>query len=171
MSEQPIGMLLSGIFGVILSFFLILTSIAMRSEITTQSYVNNEVVKFVDNARATGKISDSAYESLCSGIDLAEPFCEITIEHQSRYSVMDDSGNSQIYYFVNTKDEILETIYTSTGDNEEYQMREGDFLQVTVRNTKPTLATRLCRLVMPLYNKNNISVYSNYSGFVGNHPE
>lgn len=171
MDERPIGMLIGGIAGVLLLFFLPVMCITLKNENTTQSYINTQVVKFVDNARATGKISDDAYESLCSAIDQVQPFCEINIEHQTKYVVPDENNNPQINYMTNTKDDILSGIYTASGENSDYNMRKGDFLDVTVYNTKPTLATRIYRVIMPLYNRSGVSIYTTYSGYVGNNPE
>lgn len=171
MDERPIGMLISGVAGVILLFFLPIMCISLTRENTTQAYINTQVVKFVDNARATGKITDTAYEELCSSIDQVQPFCNIAIEHQEKYVVPGNNDKPETCYFTNTKEEILSKIYTDTGENAEYNMRKGDFLDVTVYNTKPTLATRIYRLIMPMYNKSGVSVYTNYAGYVGNYPE
>ncbi len=56
-------------------------------------------------------------------------------------------------------------------DNQKYQMKNGDFIAVTVYNNSPTMGTRLYRMIMPLYNPSGKTIYATYSGFVGNNPE
>lgn len=169
--EDSLGRLIAGVFGVLLLFFLPILCISLKKDNTSQAYIDNAVVEFVDNARATGQITDEAYEKMCSKIDAIQPFCDVQISHSSKYAVGDGNGGYEVCYFDYQKQDILDTIYTSSGENETYYLKNGDFLQVTVVNTQPTLATKLYRLILPRYNPNNVTLYTCYSGYVGNNPE
>ncbi len=169
--EDNFGRVIAGVIGVLFLFFLPVLNISLKSDNTSQAYIDNAVVEFVDNARATGQITDEAYEKMCSKIDLIQPFCDIQISHSSKYAVGDGHGGYEICYFAYQKSDILDTIYTQSGENKPYYLKHGDFLQVTVVNTQPTLATKLYRLIMPQYNPNNVTLYTCYSGYVGNKPE
>lgn len=168
---EHIGKIAAGIFSVLVMFYMIISSLALKQEYTTQTYVDNAVQEFVDNARAAGKISDDAYEHMIFQLDQVVDCCRVEIELESKYCVLDDTGTAQTYLFTNTKDEILDYIYTETGENRDYALQIGDFLKVTVYNETPTFATRICRLVLPNYNPNNASIFFTYSGFVGNNIE
>lgn len=166
--EDSLGRLIAGILSVLVMVYLPVMSIAQKQENTKQSFIDNAVVEFVDNARATGKITDDGYEELCSQIDTVEGGCRIELYHKERYEVMNPDGEIETYYAVNTKPEILDDIYTAIGNNKPYYMSHGDFLQVTVYNESPTIATRIVRLLLPRFMEHNTTLYTNYSGYVGN---
>lgn len=169
--EDSVGRIIAGVFGVLLLFYLPILCLSIKKDNTAQAYMDNAVVEFVDNARATGKITDESYEELCAKIDAAQPCCEIQIVHSVKYTVPTDDGGYETCYYDKQKDEILEDIYTKTGDNKPYYLRHGDFIQVKVKNTKPTLATKIYRLILPNYNPDNVTLFTCYSGYVGNNPE
>lgn len=166
------GKIMAIIFCVFALFFLPLTIVALKMDNTSQAYIDDAVVEFVDNARATAIITDSSYEELCSRIDAVQGNCTIKITHSSKYITLDSaSGELITQYYDYTKDDILKTIYTVSGDNEKYKMKNGDFISVTVYNNSPTLATQLYRMIMPSYNQSGVSIYTTYSGYVGNNAE
>lgn len=169
--EDSVGRIIAGVLGVLLLFYLPILCLSIKKDNTAQAYMDNAVVEFVDNARATGKITDEAYEDLCSKIDAAQPCCEIQIVHSVKYAVSDGAGGVEIYYYDKQKDEILEEIYTKKGENKPYYLRHGDFIQVKVRNKQPTLATKIYRLLLTNYNPDNVTLFTCYSGYVGNNPE
>lgn len=169
--DDAFGRIVAIIFGAAILFYLPILCISLKMDNTTQAYVDNAVVEFVDNARATGIITDRAYEELCRKIDQVQPLCEVQIVHSSRYVTTDGEGGYDTFYFDYQKTDILDVIYTASGDNEPYNMKNGDFLQVIVYNRTPTLATKIYRFMMPLYNPSNVSIYTCYSGYVGNNPE
>lgn len=169
--EDALGRIIAGVFGVLVLFYLPIMALSIKQEHTSQTYVDNAVQEFVDNARAAGKISDDAYENMLYQIDKVVAGCKVEIEHQSKYAVADENGKVETYYFTNTKDEILDYIYTPSGENRDYAIQNGDFLKVTVYNEIPTFATRIYRIIMPNYNPNNTSIYFTYSGYVGNNIE
>ena len=72
-----LGKIFVGIFGCILMFIVPVLLIAQKQDTVSQSYIDNAVVEFVDNARAAGKITPQAYERLCDGVDMAHLLCEI----------------------------------------------------------------------------------------------
>lgn len=165
------GRVVAIVCGVLALFFLPLLIIGLKSDNTAQALIDNEVVEFVDNARATAKITPEAYENLCKKIDSIQPFCEIQITHSEKCSVADETGEIVTYYDDTGKMDILDYMYPETGENRYYEMKNGDFLNVTVYNVKPTLGTKIYRFIMPLYAPNNTVLYTTYSGYVGNYVE
>lgn len=170
MSGDSIGHLFAIIGGVFLLFFLPILILTGKMDVISQNVIDNAVVEFVDNARSTAIITDSAFEKLVRKVDVAQKNCVIEIKHGSKYAILNGS-DIEIHYFDYTKDEILNTIYTPSGDNQKYEMKNGDFLTVTVYNTTPTLATKLYRMIAPGFNPKGVTIYSIYSGYIGNNPQ
>lgn len=81
-----LGKVFVGIMAAFLMFFLPIMLIATKQDTLKQNYIDSAVVEFVDNARGAGKITPEAYEMLCRKIDNAHNYCEIEIEHSSKYT-------------------------------------------------------------------------------------
>jgi len=168
--EDILGKVLAIIASVYVLFFLPLTIVALKMDNTSQAYIDDAVVEFVDNARSTAIITTKAYEELCNRINMVQGNCTVEITHSSEYYILDGHTLVPLYYDYQ-KGDILDRIYTVAGGNQKYEMKNGDFISVTVYNNSPTLATQLYRMIMPGYNKSGISIYSTYSGYVGNNAE
>lgn len=168
--EDALGRIVAIIASVFVLFFLPMIIVTQKMDNTAQAYIDNAVVEFVDNARATGVVSAAAYEKMCRQIDNIQSNCTVEIRHSSRLAVS-DGVDVEIQYYDYFKDDILSAIYTPAGENQKYRMKNGDFIAVTVYNNSPTMGTRLYRMIMPLYNPSGKTIYSTYSGFVGNNPE
>ena len=159
--------------GLILMFIVPIMLIAIQQDTVKQSYIDNAVVEFVSNARSSGKITPQAYEKLCQDIDAAHLLCEIKITHSSAYTVPTDVIDPETgYYEVATyrtdypKEEILDVIYPTTGDNRDYRMKNGDYISVEVKNISPTLGMRLFRTFSS--RGSDMTLFSSYGGYVGN---
>ncbi len=168
-----LGKVFGAFMGCLLMFIVPIMLIAIKQDTVKQSYIDNAVVEFVNNARATGKITPESYEKLCMDIDAAHLLCEINIKHSSAYTVPTDvvdpdTGFHEVatYRTDYTKQEILSIIYPSAGENVDYRMKNGDYLSVEVRNTSPTLGTRLLRVFQE--RAGDTTIYSSYGGYVGN---
>ncbi len=171
-----LGKIFSAFFGLIIMFIVPVMIIAQKQDTLRQSYIDNAVVEFVDNARSSGKITPQAYENLCYKIDTAHLLCDINITHSSAYTVPTevydpDTGYYEVatYRVDFTKEEILDVIYPLSGDNCDYQMKNGDYLSVDVKNISPTLGSRMYRFFQ---NKSSdITLFTTYGGYVGNYKQ
>ena len=156
------------IFTAIALVFLPLLCLSLHADNMSQSRIENAVITFVDSAKTTGRISSAQYEKMCREIDACEGNCSIEIKHSLQFIVPTDDIN-HIMYEDKYKDEILKVIYNSDNtENADYKMNQGDILTVTVKNTKPTMSTKLYRLIMPMYNPGGTSIYVIYSGTIAN---
>lgn len=166
---DTLGRIFVAFFGCIAMFLVPVMLIAQKQDTVSQSYIDNAVVEFVDNARAAGKITPEAYEKMCNKIDTAHLICEVRIVHSAAYTVPKGSGplyETETYRFDYNKDEILNVMYPPVGDNIDYQMKNGDYLKVEVQNTTPTLGSRMFRLFQ---NKSaDTTLFASYGGYVGN---
>ena len=168
--EDAVGRMVAIIGSVFILFLLPLIIVTQKMDNTSQAYIDKAVVEFVDNARSTAVLTARSYEKLCNHIDSIQSNCLIKMPHSSKYAGKNGT-EIEIHYYDYTKDDILNTIYTPAGDNQKYPLKNGDFVTVTVYNTKPTLGTQMYRLIMPMYDPGAVTIYSTYSGFVGNNPE
>lgn len=168
--EDIVADILAILAGVLILFILPLSIVTLNMDNTAQGLIDNAVVEFTDNARTTAVITAESYEKLCRAVDSAEKNCFIKITHSSKYAYSDGSDIDYLYYDY-TKDDILNTIYTPTGDNQKYRMKNGDYLSVTVYSTKATLGTKIYRMVLPGFGSDTHTIHSVYSGMVGNNPE
>lgn len=171
-----LGKIFVGIFGCILMFIVPVLLIAQKQDTVSQSYIDNAVVEFVDNARTAGKITPAAYEKLCNDIDTAHMLCEIKITHSSAYTVPTNVVDPATGYFETVtyredfiKSEILNVMYPPVGDNVDYQMKNGDYLKVEVQNISPTLGSRMLRMFTT--KNSDTTLFASYGGYVGNNKQ
>ena len=160
---------------VIAVVFLPILVLSLKMENTTRSMIETYVTQFVDNARTTGKITPEEYEKTYANILRCQDYCSFQMTHSSRMYAPDDGmlsdQNAVAYYSDFNNQDILDVMYKSYDDkNIPYEMRNGDYLTVTVKNERPTFATRLYRLIVRS-NGNDTSIYVNYGGLVGNYIE
>lgn len=171
-----VGRVAMAILGCIMLFIMPVAIIAQKQDTISQNYIDTAVVEFVDNARAAGKITPRAYETLCQKVDSAHMLCEIRIVHSSAYTVPTeiidvDTGyyETETYRYDSIKEDILNKMYPDTGDNVDYQMKNGDYLKVEVENITPTIGVKLSRF-FTLSRPDN-SILCVYGGYVGNNKQ
>ncbi len=174
-----LGRIFMAIFGSILLFIMPVVLIAQKQDLLAQTYIDNAVVEFVDNARASGKITYRAYEQLCNKVDAAHMLCDIRITHSAAYVVptsKDENGyfDTEVYHYDYTKEDILNKIYPEPvdgviQDEVDYPMKNGDYLKVEVKNISPTLGVRMARMVS--LRRDDATLYSSYGGYVGNNKQ
>lgn len=165
--------IVGAVLGCIVLFIAPVMLIAQKQDSIAQNYINNAVVEFVDNAKTSGKITPEAYEELCYDIDMAHMLCEIKITHSSAYTVPTDVYDSVTGYYETAtyrydyiKDDILAVMFPNTGANQDYKMKNGDYIKVEVVNSTPTFGTRMVRM----FNRSNpdVTLFTSYGGYVGN---
>lgn len=171
-----LGKIFVALFGCILMFIVPVLLIAQKQDTVSQSYIDNAIVEFVDNARAAGKITPRAYEQLCDSIDQAHLLCEIRITHSSAYTVPTEVINPDTGYYETAtyrndfvKEDITSVLYPDVGDNQDYQMKNGDYLKVEVQNISPTLGTRMFRIFTQ--KNSDTTIFASYGGYVGNNKQ
>lgn len=176
--QDIVGKFFAIIFGSTILFLMPVTIMALKQDNTAQTYINDAVVEFVDNARTSGKITADDYRHLTEKIDIIQARCNITMTHSSAYTVPgnvaatvvpdavfsehDFSKVSQDY----NRDDITKRIFDSGTEENDYELKNGDYLKVVVYNEEPTLGSRLLGFFLASYAQNTI--YTSYGGYVGN---
>lgn len=161
----------------VMLFYVPVTIISLKQDTTAQSYINDAVTEFVDDARATGKISGNSYENFVNRVYMANSPCTIELYHGAKY--LDPEGDTEDgedageegeyleaheYY---TTQYILDKMYANPDEKpRDYELKNGDYFKVVVYNAEPTLGARLVSVVIPGYTLQPI--YESYGGYVGN---
>lgn len=143
--------------------------VTQKEEKLAQPAIETIVTEFVDNSRGTGRINYSEYQTMYSDVGILCESAVIQLKHSSKMAASNGT-TVEDYYIDFNNEEILDVIYnTDPNGYTDYKLRNGDKLEVIVRNGQPTKATRLLRLIFP--NAADTSIYYKYSGTVGNNAE
>ena len=140
-------MTIIGIFlAVILMFIFPLMEIGGKSDEISQTVVQVAVSDFVNKVAVQGKITNFDYNSLVQQLGATGNTYDIEIEAK----ILDD--NPRRATTTGTSDLVGEyqyfSVYTNTileklRKNDEYQLKNDDYIIVTVKNTNITLGTQL----------------------------
>ena len=158
------------LFGIFFIFYIPVTIIALKQDATKQTYIDDTVVSFVDNARASGKITEASYMEMVQKIYSVQAPCIVEMYHGAKYATP-DAGTDEKFVVGNdyyTTKDILGVISPDAGEAADYKLKNGDYIKVTVTNEEPTLGELLINLMIP---SANTSIFTSYGGYVGNNVE
>lgn len=165
---------MDGIFSRIFMYFIgvIMITLVPLMIITTKidgivaTQVRNATTEFVDSGRKAGYISPKTLSNFLDAITITGNVYEVKIEHKTQSAYPSDNG--QGFYYVYTmydKEDILNYIFPTTGDNRDYVMKNGDLLKVSVKCLNSTLGNSLySTFIGTEFNSINYS----YGGYIGN---
>lgn len=134
----------------ILMFVFPLLSLSERNDDISQTVVQTATAEFVDKVAIAGKIKAADYEAFAQRITATGNVYDIEIEVQhldenpGKKSVV-TSGNligENVRYSTFTT-EILDSMYLADGTVKDYNLKKGDNIIVTVKNTNKTMAQML----------------------------
>ena len=156
----------------ILMFIFPLLSVAERSDDVSQLAVQTATTEFVDNSRAVGAITMDNYTKLVNTIDSTGNTYEVEME----VKVLDENVGKKsawtqgtvigenVYYSVYTA-QILDEIQANGGRGV-YNMKEGDILSVSVKNTNKTLSQTIRGVFYSMSGGDVYSIAAQHSGVV-----
>lgn len=188
------GRMVTFLIGVVMLFMIPLTIIMVKQDDTKQALLDDAVVEFVDNARASGEITPTAYRQFVKRINDAHQVCNISITYESSMQTPEKkyspSGGVSGYGYKRglqayTKEDITNFMFYKT-DNYgklvldasgrpitiepvDFPLKEGGFLSVRVVNETPTPGTQMLRMFLPRYAGKTL--LASYSGYVGNNKQ
>lgn len=160
------------LFAVLSTLFLIVMPVTMLSltmEQSIQTNVDTLVTDFVDNARSTSVITEKDIRNLYEKIGAYGIVWDIDIKHYSTVKYPSTGGAIDVSYVYSTN-EILEYLYPEDGSFVgTYPLKQGDRIEVTVRNKSDFTGTKLLKAFIPTIESGTL--YSHHSGIVGNYKE
>ena len=130
----------------ILMFIFPLMSLSERSDDIAQLSVQTTTAEFVDNIRATGKLTLDDYDKFLNTLTATGNSFDVDIQIQK----LDENPGVKVTQ--GQKDKIGENIYYSVytsqimdelNANNEIKLKEGDIVSVTVKNTNKTISQLL----------------------------
>ena len=152
----------------ILMFLFPLMSVSERSDDVSQLAVQTAVNEFVDDSCTIGKITIENYNALVNTLNATGNPYEVEIEHKildenigkksawTQGSVIGENG----YYSVYTS-QIMEKIEDNTKGT--YDMKKGDILSVSVKNSGKTLAQMLRGVFYSVSTNGNYQISAQHS--------
>lgn len=145
--ENVLSPMFAGVMLLIAAIFIPTLIIFLNTDSSSQGIIDNAIHEFIDDARKSGKITAWDYENMMTTINHAQPLCDIHITH-GKEQYLADNGIYQ-YHEEYGETQILDVIYTDTGENQDYLMKKGDYIHITVQNTTPTFGTKIYSLFVP----------------------
>ena len=152
----------------ILMFMFPLMSVSERSDDVSQLAVQTAVNEFVDNSSTIGKITIENYNALVSTLNATGNPYEVEIEHK----ILDENIGKKsawtqgtvigenVYYSVYTS-QIMGEIEASTKGT--YNMKKGDILSVSVKNSGKTLAQMIRGVFYSVSTNGNYQISAQHS--------
>ena len=119
------GRIVSFLFGAVMLFIVPVTLVAIKQDDLKQTTMDDAVVEFVDNARASGQITDDAYRDLVRKITAAQELCDIRIDYRAAYvapktdytgalpGTPGEAKETEVYLKAYNKTDIVHEIYDS----------------------------------------------------------
>lgn len=159
----------------LLMFIFPLMSITERSDDISQSVVQTATSEFVDQISISGLIRPSDYEAYAGKISATGNVYEIEIEVQhldenpgkKSVSTSPDLIGENVRYSTFTT-EILDKMYPAGGSSQDYKLKKGDNVIVTVKNTNRTMAQMLRTTFYKIAGKNTYQIAASASSMVVN---
>lgn len=139
------GKMAAIIICVLLLFFWPLLYMAQKQEMIIETYVLSKTASFVENVKSTGCITKNVYKEWLRHLDQTGCLYDIKMERMEPVFYQEDHIEEYKEHKKSTfEDDILEAVY---GEEEVYQMRQGDYFSVSIVNRTPTLAAKLMNMI------------------------
>lgn len=153
-----------------LIFVVPLMTMADRFDTTSQAEVEAIVSNFVDEIRSTGKITQEKYDKFIERLTSLGYTFDVSMEAR----ILDENPGKKVSQ--TAKDKIGENVYYSeyTSQIKQYleehngvmNLKTGDMVLVTVKNTNLTLAQQMKQFMYKIVGNDNASVIASKAGMV-----
>lgn len=147
----------------ILMFVFPLMTMADKTDDTAKLTVQTATTEFTDNIRLSGKITQSAYDNLIQRI---EPPTKNTYEIEIVVQKLDENPAKKS---ADTRigDNVYYTMYTTQVlESLPLNLKEGDIVSVSVKNTNRTIASQLRNFLFKVTGNETSTITAQSSGVV-----
>jgi hypothetical protein len=153
----------------ILMFIFPLMSLSERSDDIAHLSVQTTTAEFVDNIRATGKLTLDDYDKFLNTLTATGNSFDVDIQIQK----LDENPGVKVTQ--GQKDKIGENIYYSVytsqimdelNANNEIKLKEGDIVSVTVKNTNKTISQLLRNFFYRVSGNDTYQISAQHGGIV-----
>ena len=152
----------------VLMFLFPLMTMSDRADDVAQLAVETATTEFVDNIRTTGKITPDNYGKFIEAIGSTGNTYDLEIE----VKVLDENpGRKETTSYGQIGENVYYAVYTSQieekiKNQENYNLKEGDVVTVSVKNTNKTLAQQLKNFFYTVTGNNAYTIASSHGGTV-----
>ena len=153
----------------ILMFIFPIMSLSERSDDIAQLSLQTTTAEFVDNIRATGKLTLDDYDKFLNTLTATGNSFDVDIQIQK----LDENPGVKVTQ--GQKDKIGENIYYSVytsqimdelNANNEIKLKEGDIVSVTVKNTNKTISQLLRNFFYRVSGNDTYQISAQHGGIV-----
>lgn len=172
MSDTFITVICILLAAVLLLIFPLIT-MADRIDTATQSEVNTLTNNLVDEIRETGKLTSTRYHTFLQELSATGNTYDVNMEikildenpgKKTTQAERDKIGEN-VYYSIYTS-QILDVIEPETGTPKNYNLKEGDIVSVSVKNTNQTMSQQLKNFFYTVTGNNTYTIAASAAGFV-----
>lgn len=153
----------------ILMFVFPMLAVSERSDDISQIAVQTATVQFVDNIRATGKIQLEDYDAYVQKLSATGNSYDIELERK----VLDENPSKKLTWAESTKigENVYYSQYTSQilselNNSGKYNLKEGDIVSVSVKNTNTTMSQMLRNFFYKVTGQGTYQVAAQHAGMV-----
>ncbi len=168
MSDTLITVVAIGLAAVLMFVFPLMT-MSDRTDDVSQLTVETATTEFVDEIRATGKITPDKYSKFIENIGATGNTYNVEME----VKILDENPGKKTTQ--STKDKIGENVYYSVytsqiepvlNNDQSYKLKEGDIVSVNVKNTNQTLAQQLKNFFYTVVGNDTYTIAASHGGIV-----
>lgn len=153
----------------VLMFIFPLMSTADRGDDISQQAVQTATTEFVDNIRSTGKITEDKLYNFSQTIAATGNAYDVQIETK----ILDENAKRKTTQAQGSKvgeneyySEYTTQIQDQIDKTGSYNMKEGDIVSVTVKNTNKTISQILKNFFYQVTGNNTYNIAAKHSGIV-----
>lgn len=168
MSDTVMTVIAIGTAAVVM-FIFPLMSTADRGDDIAQQAVQTATVEFVDNIRSTGKITTDKYDDFLGVISETGNSFDVLIEAK----ILDENARKKVQQASSSKvgeneyySEFTAQVEDKLENEGEYNLKEGDIVSVTVKNTNKTMSQILRNFFYQVTGNNTYNIAAQHSGIV-----
>lgn len=157
------------VLAAVLMFIFPLMSVSERNDDIAQLAVQTATIEFIDDVRNTGKITDVNYDKFIQTLAATGNSYEVELEvkkldenpGKKTAATETNKVGENLYYSVFTSQ-----IEAELSSSNQYLLKEGDIVSVSVKNTNRTIAQMLRGFFYSLSGSDSYQVAAQHSGVV-----
>lgn len=145
-----------------------LMAMANQTDKTTNLTVQTATTELVNKVRATGKLSGNDYDNFISELSATGNSYDasITVQIADGNLAKKEGNSSDKIYYNKYNTQVMEEIYGDNGLSRTMNLKEGDVISVTVKNTNTTIAQQLRNFMYKVIGNSSSAITAEASGMV-----
>lgn len=153
----------------VLMFLFPMLTVAERNDDISQISVQTATAEFVDNIRSTGKLQQVNYDNYLKKLAATGNSYDVELERK----VLDENPGKKVTWASSKKigenvyySEYTEKILKDLQENGELNLKEGDIISVSVKNTNTTMSQMLRNFFYTVVGQGTSEVQASHAGMV-----